>query len=167
MKQILLLAFSVLLLSLSSTNLVAQDKMSKKEKTALAVESRMLHKQLEMHITNITSDLGVQNYQGGIKVTLIDDKFTCDLPYQGSNARVNTYGSQNLNVVSKEQEVKVESTFNKRKKRYELKFKFKSEYDSEEFNAMLKVFTNGKVSLEISSGKRSSILYTGGLLIYM
>lgn len=145
----------------------AQNKReTKKEQLASAVARQMADKNLIIFITNVMSDWGNQNYSQGIKITLIDDKFTCNLPFQGSS-RVNTYGSQDLYIKAEDAPVKVTSNFNEKKQFYELTFNFTSSYDNEVFDVIMKVFTNGKVAAEISSPKRSTMRYSGGMHVLM
>lgn len=148
----------------------AQKKVKKEKelsetelKTAQAVAAKMLDENLVMYMTASMSDFG-RIALDGIKVTLIGDKFNCNLPYQGSS-RINTYGSQNINVTAEDAVVQVESIYNEKKGYYKLNFSFESTYDSERFTATLKVFLSGKVNLELSSSRRGSVKYLGGLLI--
>ena len=148
----------------------AQKKVKKEKelsetelKTAQAVAAKMLDENLVMYMTASMSDFG-RIALDGIKVTLIGDKFNCNLPYQGSS-RINTYGSQTINVTAEDAVVQVESIYNEKKGYYKLNFSFESTYDSERFTATLKVFLSGKVNLELSSSRRGSVKYLGGLLI--
>ena len=61
----------------------------------------------------------------------------------------------------------VESIYNEKKEYYKLNFSFESTFDKEVFIVSLKVFLNGKVTLEMSSTRRGSVKYTGGLYIEM
>jgi len=141
-------------------------ELSKTElRTAQAVAKKMLDKDLVMYMTVLTHDYGKVALDGN-KVTLVDDKFSCSLPYQGSS-RINTYGSQNITITAKEAPVEVESVYNEKKEYYKLTFSFKSSYDSESFSAILKVFLSGKVTLDLSSSERGSVKYMGGLYIEM
>ena len=107
----------------------AQEKAKKSEIIAAAVATKMLKKDLVMIMTGLNSDYGRLPLDGN-KVTLVNNKFTCDLPYRGSS-RINTYGSQDGNIKATDIYVDVESEFNEKKKYYRLNFKFKSDYDSE------------------------------------
>lgn len=159
----------LLVLMISAGTGFAQRKekpMSDKEmKVAQAVSYKMFKKDLVMYITASTSDYG-RIALDGIKISLIDDKFTCNLPYQGTS-RINTYGSQNLSVTAENTPVQVESIYNEKKEYYKLNFSFESTFDKEVFIVSLKVFLNGKVTLEMSSTRRGSVKYTGGLYIEM
>lgn len=141
----------------------AQKKAKKSEIIAAAVATKMLQKNLVMVITGISSDYG-KMVLDGVTVKLVDDKFTCDLPYQGSS-RINTYGSQDGNIKATDVKVDVKSEFNEKKRFYRLDFTFKSDYDSELYDVSLKVFTNGKVTMNIGSTKRSAVDYLGGLYV--
>lgn len=161
-KLFVILLFASTLLS--SDIALAQKKLSKKERIQAAVATQMLNRDLTMYITNIISDFGTDSYPEGIKVTLKEDKFTCELPYKG-DASINMYGTNDFSITSENSTVDVESEFIEKKKYYQINFTFESKFDNEEFNADLKVFTNGKVFLTISSNKRSVIKYSGGLLV--
>lgn len=169
MKKCVLL----LLVSLLFVGAAYAQKKEKKQKTlsetelkvAQAVSKKMLDENLVMYMSVLVSDYG-RTALDGIKVTLIGDKFTCNLPYQGSS-RINTYGSQSVNVTANDAPVKVESIYNEKKGYYKLNFAFESDYDSERFTATLKVFLSGKVNLELSSSRRGSANYQGGLFIEM
>ena len=66
-----------------------EKKMSEKElKVAQAVSYKMYQKDLVMYMTAVATDYG-RLALDGIKISLVDDKFTCNLPYQGSS-RINT-----------------------------------------------------------------------------
>ncbi len=163
----------LLLVSLICVGTVYAQKKEKKQKqlsdtelrVAQAVAAKMLDEDLVMYMTVLVSNYGRTSLDG-IKVTLIGDKFTCNLPYQGGS-RINTYGSQSINVTANEAPVKVESIYNEKKGYYKLNFAFESDYDSERFTATLKVFLSGKVNLELSSSRRGSANYQGGLYIEM
>lgn len=143
-----------------------EKKMSEKElKVAQAVSYKMYQKDLVMYMTAVATDYG-RLALDGIKISLIDDKFTCNLPYQGSS-RINTYGSQNISITCTDCPVEVESIYNEKKSYYKLNFEFESSYDKEKFLASLKIFLNGKVTLELSSSRRGMATYTGGLFIQM
>lgn len=160
MKKILLLLIAALIFA---GPVYAQKKRaSKKEQIAGAVARTMMNKKLVIYISSVMSDYGNQTYQPGIKVTLINDKFTCNLPYQGSS-RVNTYGSQDLYIKAEEAPVNITSDFNEKKGFYEIKFNFTSQYDNESFEVAMKVFVNGKVTMQINSPKRSNMRYSGGV----
>lgn len=155
---------SFVLILAGTINLSAQKKLSKSQLIAGAVAEKMLKKNLIIYITNIFSDAGTENFTEGFKVTLINDKFTCMLPYKGKSS-ISTYGSQDLYISAEEVPVEVESTFNTKKNFYLLKFQFTSKFDNELFDVSMKIFTNGKVSMDISSPRRSVIKYSGGLYI--
>ena len=143
-----------------------EKQMSEKElKVAQAVSYKMYQKDLVMYMTALATDYG-RLALDGIKISLKDDKFTCNLPYQGSS-RINTYGSQNISVTCEECPVQVESIYNEKKGYYKLNFEFESTYDKEKFLASLKIFLNGKVTLELSSSRRGMATYSGGLYIQM
>lgn len=169
MKKCVLL----LLVSLLCVGAAFAQKKEKKEKqlsetelrTAQAVARKMLDENLVMYMSVLISDYGRTALDGN-KISLIGDKFTCNLPYQGSS-RINTYGSQNLSVKAVDAPVKVESIYNEKKGYYKLNFSFESAHDSERFIATLKVFLSGKVDLELSSSRRGSAKYMGGLYIEM
>ncbi len=162
MKKILMIL--ILALTVAGPVQAQKKKQSRNEKIAGAIARQMMDKNLIIYITNVMSDWGSQNYPQGLKVTLINNKFTCNLPFQGSS-RVNTYGSQDLYIKAENAPVEISSNFNKKKNFYEIKFNFTSEYDNEIFNVIMKVFTNGKVSIEISSPKRSIMRYNGGIQV--
>lgn len=166
MKKFVLLLLVSLLAVGGAVAQKKEKKMSEKElKTAQAVARKMLEENLVMFMSASVSDYGRVSLDG-IKVTLIGNKFTCNLPYQGTS-RINTYGSQDLNVSADNAPVVVESIYNEKKGYYKLNFAFESTYDSERFTATLKVFLSGKVNLELSSSRRGSVKYMGGLLIDM
>ncbi len=143
-----------------------EKRMSEKElKVAQAVSYKMYQKDLVMYMTALATDYG-RLALDGVKITLKDDKFTCNLPYQGSS-RINTYGSQNISITCTDCPVEVESIYNEKKSYYKLNFEFESAYDKEKFLASLKIFLNGKVTLELSSSRRGMATYTGGLFIQM
>lgn len=160
MKKLLLLFIA--LLTLAGTVHAQKGRISKKEQIAGAVARTMVNKRLVIYISNVMSEWGNQNYNPGLKVTLINDKFTCNLPYQGSS-RINTYGSQDLYIKAEDVPVDVTSDFNDKKGFYEIKFNFTSSYDNEPFEVSMKIFVNGKVTMQVNSPKRSNMRYSGGL----
>ena len=161
MKRILF--FVVLLCVVTAQYSYSQDKQKKSEIIASAVANKMLQKNLVMVMTGIISDYGRLALDGST-VRLIDNKFTCDLPYRGSS-RINTYGSQDGNIKATNVEVDVKSEYNEKKKFYRLNFTFAGDNDNELYDVSLKVFTNGKVIMNIGSTKRSAVDYQGGLYI--
>lgn len=160
MKKLLLLLITVL--TLIGPMHAQTKRASKNEQIASAVAQTMMNKKLVIYISNVMSEWGNQNYSPGLKVSLINDKFTCNLPYQGSS-RINTYGSQDLYIKADDVPVDVTSDFNNKKDFYEIKFNFTSSYDNESFDVSMKVFVNGKVTMQVNSPKRSNIRYSGGL----
>lgn len=160
-KYILLL---ILLFAITISSYAEQKKMKKSELIAVSIEKSMLDKNLLFYMTNVISDMGTQNYAEGLKVTLIDGKFTCNFPFQGSS-NISTYGSQDLYIKAENVPVDIVSEFNEKKKFYQLSFSFKSTYDNEIFETVIKVFLSGKTTIDIYSAKRSTMRYSGGMYV--
>lgn len=166
MKKILLFIMLSLFVASATYAQKREKKLSEKElRTAQAVSKKMLDKDLVMYMSVLLHDYGKVALDGN-KVSLVDDKFSCNLPYQGSS-RINTYGSQNISITADNEPVEVESFYNDKKGFYKLTFTFKSSFDSERFTAILKVFLSGKVTLDVSSSERGNVKYQGGLFIEM
>lgn len=166
MKKILLFILLSVFVAGAAYAQKKEKKLSEKElKTAQAVAKKMLDKDLVMYMSVLIHDYGKVALDGN-KVSLVDDKFSCNLPYQGSS-RINTYGSQDISITADNAPVEVDSFYNDKKGFYKLTFSFKSSYDSERFSATLKVFLSGKVTLDVSSSERGNVKYQGGLLIAM
>lgn len=166
MKKILLFIMLSLFVASATYAQKREKKLNEKElRTAQAVAKKMLDKDLVMYMSVLIHDYGKVALDGN-KVSLVDDKFSCNLPYQGSS-RINTYGSQNISITADNEPVEVESFYNDKKGFYKLTFTFKSSFDSERFTAILKVFLSGKVTLDVSSSERGNVKYQGGLFIEM
>lgn len=147
-----------------------KDKKSKKLKNkdlvSQQIASLMLKKQIRVNITNVISSIRSSTRQEGYPISLINSKFTCDLPFYGQGG-MSAYGSgHDLYIKSNNQEVAIESSsFNEKKGYYLILFPFNNEGEKERWQASMKIFTNGKVSLEITSDRRSSMSYLGTIIL--
>lgn len=153
-----------ILLFAMSLPVYPQNKVKKSDLISASIAKHMLDKNLVFYMTNVISDMGTQTYPEGLKVTLIDSKFTCNLPFRG-NSSVSTYGSQDLYIKAEDVPVNITSEYNEKKKLYKLSFTFKSTHDNELFETVIKVFTTGKTNIEIYSSKRSTMNYSGGMYV--
>lgn len=162
MKRIICLL--LLIVPLMAVPEAGARKLSKKEILAASIARNMKDKNLNFVMTNVISDMGSTPYSEGLPVTLVDGKFSCNLPFVG-DSRISTYGSQDLYIKADKAPVEVRSEFNDKKNYYKLEFSFKSPYDNEVFEVQMKVFTNGKTTIRIDSSKRSTMNYSGGMVI--
>ena len=80
---LLVIAFMIAAAPCMAQRQKKEKQMSEKElKVAQAVSYKMYQKDLVMYMTAVATDYG-RLALDGIKITLKDDKFTCNLPYQG------------------------------------------------------------------------------------
>ncbi|MCI1779014.1 MAG: DUF4251 domain-containing protein [Bacteroidales bacterium] len=143
------------------------EKLSEKDMVAAQIANLMMNKKIFIKVTNVISNLRSSTVNSdGYYMNLNDYELSCYLPFFGTGG--NTYGSvDNISINADKQKVKItNSSFNKKRNYYTIKFNFKNENQKENFKVYLKIFTKGKCSISLTSDTRSSMEYLGYINLY-